>query len=388
MSKLIIFCADGTWDGPGRDGDGGASGPPTNVYKLFLGLAGTLQGEPLPGETEKQLRFGSDVMQVAKYLHGVGHTRNAISRVLGGAFGAGVISRIVRGYTFVSRNYQPGDGIVLIGFSRGAYTVRALAGMIALQGLLSPALTSDRTAAYRWGAMAWYRYRKECARSGIADRLAEAVASLPAFLASGALRSADLVPVPRIHAVAVWDTVGALGIPCYVGDSRTDAFRFCDTALSPKVQLGLHAVSLDEQRVDFTPTLWDPRERMMQLAFPGAHADVGAGYPTGNGESALSDVALDWIVQNLRKLETPVRFRIPFYEPFRPDPAGMAHKPWLHAPFQGCALAPRVLPAESVGEHPAVQARIDAGLVVAEPGEAATRYDPPNRPLQKAHQPA
>ena len=388
MSKLIIFCADGTWDGPGSDGDGGANGPPTNVYKLFLGLAGTLQGEPLPGETEKQLRFGNDVMQVAKYLHGVGHSRNAISRVLGGAFGAGVISRIVRGYTFVSRNYQPGDGIVLIGFSRGAYTVRALAGLMASQGLLAPALTLDRTAAYRWGAMAWYRYRKECAGSGIAERLVEAVASLPAFLASGALRSTDLIPVPRIDAVAVWDTVGALGIPRYVGDSRTDAFRFCDTGLSRKVHLGLHAVALDEQRVDFTPTLWDKADNVTQFLFPGAHADIGAGYATGNGESALSDVALDWIVQTLRKLETPVRFRIPFYEPFKPDPAGTAHEPWRHPPFQGFAVAPRGFPADCVREHPAVQARIDAGPVVAEPGESAARYDPPNRPVQHIYLPA
>ena len=51
-------------------------------------------------------------IQVAKYLHGVGNSENGLVRVLGGVFGAGVIARIVRGYTFISRHFKPGDKIV------------------------------------------------------------------------------------------------------------------------------------------------------------------------------------------------------------------------------------------------------------------------------------
>ena len=65
---------------------------------------------------------------MAKYLHGVGDSNNFLAKVLGGGFGEGLITRIVRGYTFVSRNYEDGDKIYLVGFSRGAYTARALAG--------------------------------------------------------------------------------------------------------------------------------------------------------------------------------------------------------------------------------------------------------------------
>ncbi len=379
--KRIIFCADGTWNGPGEDPVATRPAEPTNVYKLFLGLAGTLVGETLAGEHEKILNGGGGAVQLAKYLHGVGDSRNAVLRIMGGAFGTGLISRIVRGYTFLSRHYQPGDDIVLVGFSRGAYTVRALAGLIASQGLLAKALTEDHVAAYRWGAMAWYRYRRQAAaaRPAIVHRLAEAVADLPAFLSSGALQEGDLVPVDRIKAVAVWDTVGSLGVPGYLEDSRADAFRFCDTRLSPKVGHGLHAVALDEERGDFTPTLWDPSANALQMLFPGAHADVGGGYPLANRESALSDIALQWMARSLEEF-AGVRFSVPLYEPFRPDPLGPSHKPWLHAPFHVRPRARRTFPAALLGEHAAVRSRIEADAVVQEPGEAPVRYAPANRP--------
>ena len=98
-------------------------------------------------------------LQASKYIHGVGDSQSAIRRIIGGAFGAGIIARIVRGYTFISRNYEPGAKIFIVGFSRGAYTARALAGLIASQGLLKKDLTKDKEKAYRYGAQAWYRYR-------------------------------------------------------------------------------------------------------------------------------------------------------------------------------------------------------------------------------------
>src|ERR1051325_3316229 len=122
MSKRIVFFADGTWNGPGQDDDGTAD--PTNVFKLFSNLDGvdTPDTTRLANEQEKALRDAAGVAQVAKYLHGVGDSRNVLVRLLGGGGGAGLVTRIVRGYTFVSRNYEVDDRIFLVGFSRGAYT--------------------------------------------------------------------------------------------------------------------------------------------------------------------------------------------------------------------------------------------------------------------------
>ena len=66
---------------------------------------------------------------------------------------------------------------------------------------------------------------------------------------------------------------------------------------------GRHAISIDEMRANFTPTLWDPDPaRIVQVLFPGAHADVGGGYTTSNRESGLSDGARLWMTGELRAL--------------------------------------------------------------------------------------
>lgn len=378
MSKMVIFCADGTWNGPGQDDDKDGLPDPTNVYKLFCGLAGSLSTDSLRQADEQEK---SNQEQVAKYINGVGDSRNPIIKMMGGAFGAGIVSRIVRGYTFISRNYEPGkdgvesDGIVVVGFSRGAYTARALAGLIVSQGLLAKHLSRDKEEAYRWGAKAWYQYRKKAG----AARLAEVVSNLPAFLSRRHLKENDLVKVHKIRAVAVWDTVGSLGIPSYVGDERTDTFRFTDTQLSPIVKNGFHAVALDEQRGDFTPTLWEQREDIEQMLFPGAHADVGGGYTTANHESDLSDIALEWMVERLKTVG--VRFSQPIYTPFSPDPQGVAHKPWKHWPFNRVGKTKlREFKGTGIHGHPAVAARMNAGPVVHEPSEDPALYTPSNRP--------
>src|SRR3954447_6521987 len=157
MSKNIVFCADGTWNHPSEPEDHSPDGADTNVYKTFLKLEGELDADSIKfaNEQEKTLSAADrSIEQVAKYLHGVGDSRNFLVRILGGAVGAGLIARVVRGYTFVSRNYEKGDRIYLIGFSRGAYTARALAGLISAKGLLPTdiAKKSDKEGAYRAGS--------------------------------------------------------------------------------------------------------------------------------------------------------------------------------------------------------------------------------------------
>jgi uncharacterized protein (DUF2235 family) len=129
MPKNIVFCADGTWNNSNEDENVDRTPDPTNVYKLFLCLDGTLSVDSLrdADEQEKELITDGNTQQIAKYIHAVGDSRNPIIKLLGEAFGVGVIARVVRGYTFISRNYEPGVNIVIVGFSRGAYTARALA---------------------------------------------------------------------------------------------------------------------------------------------------------------------------------------------------------------------------------------------------------------------
>ena len=379
MSKTVIFCADGTWNGPGEDDKEVLDANFTNVFKLFMGLAGTATPDSirLADEQEKVLLEDDSPVQVAKYIHGVGDSRSPIRKLMGGAFGAGTIARIVRGYTFISRNYEAGDAIIVVGFSRGAYTARALAGLILSQGVLAKRLTEDKEKAYEYGAQAWYRYRKDIKSERRRQRLAEALANLPAFLARDSLKASDLVAVDRIKAVAVWDTVGALGLPDYVDGARVDTYGFTDTSLSERVELGLHAIALDEQRVDFTPTLWSAAANVRQMVFPGAHADVGGGYPVADNESGLSDIALEWMAGELAQIG--VRFEDPLYSPFAPDPLGAAHKPWSRPPFNlpGKSGA-RTLRNLGLLEHPSVRARRDGGPTISQPGEVPGAYAPGN----------
>jgi uncharacterized protein (DUF2235 family) len=383
MSKNIVFCADGTWNNPNEDANQDHLADPTNVYKLFTALDGALSPDSLllADEQEKELTETGTTTQIAKYLHGVGDSRNPIIKLMGGAFGAGIISRIVRGYTFISRNFQTGDCITILGFSRGAYTARALAGLIASQGLLSTALTADKEEAYRCGAEAWYRGRKAVVTNPFSlAHLGEIVTDLPAFLSRDSLRDSDLVPGVCLTAVGVWDTVGAMGFPDYAaGGQRVDAFKFADTKLSAKVQHGFHAVALDERRNDFSPTLWNPDDRILQVLFPGAHGDVGGGYPRENRESGLSDNALMWMLGRL--IQVGVRIAAGAADAIHPDATGTAHQPWSHIPWTlpGVPLGPRSFPGGMLRD-PSIATRQSAGPVMAEPGTPPAPYNPTNLP--------
>lgn len=332
MAKHIAFFADGTWNGPGvdLDADDVYDNDPTNVWKLFDDLAGddTPGSKRLGNEQERVFSPDGAVTQAAKYIHGVGDSKNPIVKLLGGATGAGVIKRIVRGYTYLSRAYEDGDRIHIVGFSRGAYTARALAGLVCAKGLLDQSKTGgDKEKAYIMGAAAWQSYRRERLKQDptLLGKLRAALMFLPGLVAE-MLHDDAFVPVPGISTVAVFDTVGALGIPSYDGeDERYDAFRFADTALSPKVAAGLHAVCVDDRRADFTPTLWDQAANVTQALFPGGHADVGGGYPVTGGESDLSDVAQAWMKARLSGRGLAFRSPASSYAGFAAKALGMAH---------------------------------------------------------------
>jgi hypothetical protein len=421
MSRTIVYCADGTWNDPGEppsksdgnspEGTGGCEPQLTNVCKLFAWLAGDLQppGRGWGGaEMEKTLAdAGGTPTQIAKYIHGVGDSNQLLDKVAGSAFGLGVVGRIARGYTYISRNFVPGDRIVICGFSRGAYTARALAGLIAGEGLLRPDFAAkDDDTRYDTAVAAWYRWRhREATLQEIADGFTELLAIHLAFPNARRLDADSFVPA-NIAAVAVWDTVGTLGIPIYYAGPGIDIFRFRDTALSPEIGLGVHAVALDELRKPFEPTLWDASPNVEQAIFPGGHSDVGGGYP----EHGLSDGPLSWVIDRLQHSDVGLEFTLDPPVEVKPEPLAARHEEWAGNPvWLAAGLSPRTFPEtglivdESVcermngqpedlfgargtqppyspGNLPRYSGYGSAAGLMGEPGHKSAKYPAPPRP--------
>lgn len=381
MSKNIVFCADGTWSGLG-DGDAGdeIQADATNVLRLFAALDGRITEDSLRKRDEQEkiaLDIAGETVQIAKYLHGVGDSGNVIRKVLGGVFGEGFIERIVRGYTFVSRNYEPGDRIVLCGFSRGAYTVRALGGMIVRMGLLPLQSMQDAQGqydhelAYRLGIHVWAKYREQAGKhSTLLGYLTE--------FKGQAIPLDRLVANVPIDTVAVWDTVGSLGIPVQDGldAKRVDVFEFADLVLSSQVAAGFHALAIDEQRADFAPTLWEPREGVTQRWFCGAHSDVGGG---GAPSDFFSTNSLSWMMGKLAsrgvKFAAGQQLQIP-------NTFGPVRESYRDPPFDLRPHALRQLPPD-VLFHPSVQVFL-ANFSAYSPENLATWLQSTTRQLEAA----
>ena len=206
MGRRIAYCADGTWDTVTND---------TNVYRISKAIV------KIPGE------------QYSFYDDGVGSDGTPIEKLLGGAFGLGLFQKIKDGYSDIASVYEAGDEVFLFGFSRGAYTARSLAGMIAACGL--PTKNPDSNLV----DTAFQAYRNK-------DRRAAILATLGAY---------GLVEV-SMTMVGVWDTVGSLGIPAIIGGVSPLLYGFLDTSLNPLIRNAYHAVAIDERRVEFPATLW------------------------------------------------------------------------------------------------------------------------------------
>jgi len=263
--KKLIVCADGTWND--EDGAGG----PTNIVKIHRLL---------------QNNYVEGVNQWTCYVTGVG-TRLR-DRIGGGAFGYGLSNNIHDAYRFLIEKYDEGDELYFFGFSRGAYTVRSLAGLIRNSGLLKRE-SADRID----DAYALYRSRSKKSHPNSEEA--------KAFKAKFAFE-------PEIKFIGVWDTVGSLGVPlprlrlfALVARLINKDYEFHDPALSSAVKHAYHAISIHERRSTFVPTLWEKQEHstdqvLEQVWFPGVHCDVGGGYRS----TGLSDASLLWMVDRAR----------------------------------------------------------------------------------------
>lgn len=258
MTKRIVVCADGTWNRPEEDVESDVA---TNVLRMARAI------RPWDGENNAQHVF---------YDWGIGSYH---ARVSGGITGRGIHKNIMDGYRYIVQNYTPGAEIYLFGFSRGAYTVRSLCGLINNCGILKRPDANLIQAAFN-------HYKREGADHA------------PKGKASVEFRKKHSHASRKVHFVGVWDTVGALGVPIsFLGlFDRTD--EFYDTKLGANVSIARHALAIDELRRDFEPTIWLPREGLdlKQVWFAGAHSDVGGGYRPDREDRLASDVPLRWMM--------------------------------------------------------------------------------------------
>ena len=251
-AKRIIICCDGTWNEPDEN--------PTNVTKLVRSI---------------KPQAADGMHQVVFYDHGIG-TGDAVDKYIGGAFGYGMEQNVLDGYRFLVHNYQVGDELYFLGFSRGAFTARALVGLVHSVGLIEKDGLDRLQNAYQY-----YRTAPE---------------KRPASQYDDNYK-------PDIQMVGVFDTVGALGAPTrLLGKLTRPWVGFYNTHISPLVKHAYHALALDERRGPFAPDLWtgslNPDQVMEQCWFAGAHADIGGGYQ----QCGLSDITLLWMVNKAHSL--------------------------------------------------------------------------------------
>ncbi|KJH70274.1 DUF2235 domain-containing protein [Aliterella atlantica] len=268
--KRLVVCCDGTWQKL-------SSSYPTNVVKIAQAV------KPVCNDGTPQIAF---------YDEGLG-AGDELDKLVGGAFGWGIDQNIQDAYRFLCLNYNEGDEIYLFGFSRGAYTVRSLAGMIYCSGLLSRPNIRSAPEAYRI-----YRDRD----------------IKPSHPEAQGFRAACGERVP-ITLLGCWDTVGSLGVPDQipllpVDDWFNAKYKFHDTTLSSIVQKALHAVAIDELRkvFDVTPMQKSPKfdaQVVRQVWFPGEHGCVGGGTKEQRG---LSDAALQWMMNEIGNLGLGLEF--------------------------------------------------------------------------------
>ena len=250
MPKNIIICCDGTNNQIARD--------LTNVLRTYK----------VASRTPTQLTFYDCGVGTLPVPWAGGQLGQKLSLLKGLASGAGFMDNITDAYRFLMSCYEEGDKIFLFGFSRGAFTARALAGMLNSVGLLRP--ESENLVRYA------QKYWQKIGHGSVCSDF-KAMMSRPC----------------PVHFVGVWDTVGSVGYP--------NQFRtFPYTMENPGVQFVRHAVAIDERRCFFRQNLMfasksNPHQSIKNVWFAGVHSDVGGGYPAQ--EAGLPKIAFEWMMR-------------------------------------------------------------------------------------------
>jgi uncharacterized protein (DUF2235 family) len=307
-------------DGEGAGASSGGTPRPPRKFVLFAdgtGNAFTTQESNVWRLYEALDRTRPD--QVAYYIKGVGTSGWRPLAALDGATGIGVPSNVRKLYRFLCWNWQPNDEIHIFGFSRGAFTARTLAGLIASQGLL-PAVIDDSPVTHaemeRNVKAAWREYRRDTVpwykslptiplMRLVRDLALGAYHTVRRHRSYATVRAAmdEKRQNVRIKFLGLFDTVEAFGVP--VEELRTAIdwaiwpISFRNQDLTDKVDSARHALALDDERTSFHPIRINHPEhvdettvpRIKEVWFSGVHSDVGGGYPDGS----LSYVPLAWM---------------------------------------------------------------------------------------------
>jgi uncharacterized protein (DUF2235 family) len=277
--------------------------PPRNHVVIVDGTLSTLE----PGrETHAGRLFrlltenGPRAAQTVCYHPGV--QGQGLRKWWNAATGEGVNDAILHGYAALAARWRPGDRVFLFGYSRGAYAVRSLAGLIDRVGLVRVEHSAERRV-----RRAFHYYRQ-----GVIDDRA------------AAFRARFCHEAAEVEAVCCWDTVKALGLPLPIlSRLGARAVDFHDDRLGGHIRAGFHALAADETRAAFAPVLWRREPgwdgALEQVWFPGAHADVGGDVGPAPEALPLAHLSLVWMLDRAegRGLLLPAGWRDRF--PVDPD---------------------------------------------------------------------
>ena len=296
--------------------------PGPNAKKIFIFLDGTgnefiAASDPTKANSNvvklyTTLKVGGD--QVAYYHPGLGTMGDPTVRwrfprywsmVKGLAFGAGFKDNVLEAYRYLMEVYNDGDQIYIFGFSRGSYTARALASLLHGYGLLCRGNEGHLLYAWRMMIDQLKENREQLKKSGEKrhNKDAHTIKRNDAF-------AQTFSRVVTIRFMGIWDTVSSVGW-IYT------PIRLIDGAQNPIIQVGRHAVSIDERRAFYRDNLWGKlvkinnpewpetlrkqgiHQDIAQVWFPGAHSDVGGSYP--QTEAAPANEALRWMIGELQQ---------------------------------------------------------------------------------------
>ena len=325
MYRNLVLFSDGT-------GNSSAKLFRTNVWRVYQAVDLTDPKDP------------TEPHQFAFYDNGVGNSSFKPLAVLGGALGVGLARNVRDLYAFVCRTYQPGDKIYGFGFSRGAFTIRVLVGLMMDQGLVP--YDGNEADLERHVAAAYREYRKNCHtkwKFGLVIPMRALrdlfINARDRLLRKTLYRDITKIGAPgsqwplEIEFLGLWDSVDAYGLPVDELTRAIDGFvwplTMRDLNLNPRVKRARHALALDDERNTFHPRLWNEEpqpgkpgtgvpggnqktthiddERVSQVWFAGVHSNIGGGYP----DDSLSHVSLGWIMSEASKSHMEGGKRVP-----------------------------------------------------------------------------
>ena len=270
MSKNIVLCCDGTSNEFSEDR--------TNVIKLYSVLQ----------QNERQVTYYHPGIGTMEPPGALTPWRRGFFRALEMAVGWGLEYDIRDAYVFLMRTYQPGDHVYMFGFSRGAYTVRAVAALLHAYGLVRPDNEALVPYAIRM-MMAIQRANNRRLNAAAREEFDKYCQLASEFKAT--MCRTDCKP----WFVGVFDTVSSVGW-------LDNPLKLPYVTNNPDIHYGRHAIAIDEHRAFFRSHLWRKPEKpgpfgpvdMKQVWFPGCHCDVGGGHK--ESESGLSKLALEWMI--------------------------------------------------------------------------------------------